>query len=213
MHVAVHAFEGLVLRHGPMVLDVCTKILIPTMRRTLSRRRSWRWPRGAVDPSAESVGSWLHGVAFRVARQPRSHALRRKAHERRIAEMNSRDLVLQPMADDCDFQVLHEEVERLPRTYREPVVLCYLEGLTLESAAAQSGCPVSTLGVRLMRARERLKARLTRRAFPERTACSSPVPAASVLPSSLVKSHGPRGGAGRGRRRVPRRPRCSPAAC
>ena len=47
--------------------------------------------------------------------------------------------------------------------YREPVVLCYLEGLTLETAAGQLGCPVSTLGVRLMRARERLKARLTRR--------------------------------------------------
>ena len=51
----------------------------------------------------------------------------------------------------------------LPRKYREPVVLCYLEGLMLEAAAVRLGCPIGTVGVRLMRARERLKDRLTRR--------------------------------------------------
>ena len=39
-----------------------------------------------------------------------------------------------------------------------PVVLCYLEGLTHEEAARQLGWPMGTLGVRLMRARERLRA-------------------------------------------------------
>ena len=91
-----------------------------------------------------------------------------------------------------DFRALHEEVERLPRTYREPVVLCYLEGMTLETAAGQLGCPPSTLGVRLMRARERLKARLSRRGISRADGLLIAGPAAghasAVLPGSLVQS-------------------------
>ena len=67
------------------------------------------------------------------------------------------------MHNGHDFEVLHDEVERLPRKYREAVILCYLEGISLEAAAGQLGCPIGTLGVRLMRAKERLKIRLTRR--------------------------------------------------
>ena len=91
---AAHAFEGLVLRHGPMVFDVCTKVLDnphdaqdafqATFLVLATRARSIR--------RQSSVGSWLHGVAFRVARRARSDAARRKAHERRIAEMSGRDV-------------------------------------------------------------------------------------------------------------------------
>ena len=81
------------LRHGPMVFDVCNKVLDnphdaqdafqATFLVLATRARSIR--------RQKSVGSWLHGVAFRVARRARSDAARRKAHERRIAEMNSRE--------------------------------------------------------------------------------------------------------------------------
>ena len=83
------AFESLVLRHGPMVFDIGLKILgnthdaqdafqatfliLATRARSIMRQGS--------------VGSWLHGVALRVARRARSDAARRKAHERQIAEM------------------------------------------------------------------------------------------------------------------------------
>jgi hypothetical protein len=46
-----------------------------------------------------------------------------------------------------------------------PVVLCYLEGQTYEEAARRIGCPVGTVRVRLSRARDRLRDRLTRRGF------------------------------------------------
>jgi RNA polymerase sigma factor (sigma-70 family) len=124
---AAHAFEGLVLRHGPMVFDVCHKVLgnahdaedafqatflvLATRARSIRRQRS--------------VGSWLHGVAPRVARRARSDAARRRAHERKIAEMNAREVVADAIGDEGDFRLLHEKVERLPRTYREPVVLRY----------------------------------------------------------------------------------------
>ena len=36
---------------------------------------------------------------------------------------------------------LHEEIARLPEHYRQPVVLCYLEGLTAEEAARADRVP------------------------------------------------------------------------
>ena len=51
----------------------------------------------------------------------------------------------------------------MPEKYRVPVVLCYLQGMTYEAAAESLRCPVGTLSVRLKRARERLRSRLTRR--------------------------------------------------
>ncbi len=51
----------------------------------------------------------------------------------------------------------------MPERYRVPVVLCELEGLTYHEAALRLRCPVSTIGVRLKRARERLRLRLTQR--------------------------------------------------
>ena len=95
---AAHAFEGLVLRHGAMVLDVCHRVLgdahdaqdafQATFLVLATRARSIR--------RQKSVGSWLHGVALRVARRARSDAARRQAHERRIAEMNGRDIASEP---------------------------------------------------------------------------------------------------------------------
>ena len=74
-----HAFEGLVIRHGPMVFDVCDKVLdnphdaqdafqatflvLATRARSIRRQRS--------------VGSWLHGVALR--RRPPGPVRRRAA--------------------------------------------------------------------------------------------------------------------------------------
>ncbi len=50
-----------------------------------------------------------------------------------------------------EFEVLHEEVSRLPDRYRIPIVLCDLEGRTYQEAAERLRCPVGTVGVRLRR--------------------------------------------------------------
>ena len=86
--------------------------------------------------------------------------------------------------------VLAEELARLPEKYRAPVLLCDMEGLTYDAAARQLGCPAGTVGVRLMRARDRLRGRLTRRGIGLPSvaiaAWVSSQKAHAVLPANLV---------------------------
>ena len=137
------AFATLVERHGPMVLRVCRGVLgdahdlndaFQATFLVLVRRAGVLWVR-------ESLGPWLHGVALRIATKAKAAAARRRMHERQAAEvaaMRSDD-----QADDLG-STLHEEVDRLPRKYRAPFVLCYLKGLTHERAATALGWPVGT---------------------------------------------------------------------
>jgi RNA polymerase sigma factor (sigma-70 family) len=157
------AFAELVARHGPMVLRVCRMILrdahdaedaFQATFLVLARRSRSIRERG-------SAASWLHGVARRVALSARSAAARRRAHERRAAEMPM------PSSDDAGWNdlgdVLHQEIERLPEKYRKAIVLCELEGLTEGQAAQRLEWPIGTVRTRLRRGRERLRSGLLRR--------------------------------------------------
>jgi len=156
------AFEVIVARHGRMVLEVCRRALddphdaqdafqatfLVLARRAGSIRRG------------DALASWLFGVSRRVCARARAEVARRRVHERRAAERMARP----GRADDgCDHAAVHEEIARLPERYRLPVVLCYLEGLTYQAAADRLGCPLGTIGVRLGRARDRLRSGLRRR--------------------------------------------------
>ena len=190
------AFESLLLRHGPMVLAVCertlgnrhdaedafqaTFLILATRARSIMKHRS--------------LASWLHGVALKVARRARAKALRTKEEQRRFAEMMHDGDLPEACAEpsDVDDEALHREVQRLPRKYREAIVLCSLQGLTQEAAAGMLHCPPSTVAVRLMRARQRLKAKLSRRAMAEaedkRVAELPAKFALPVLPAGLISS-------------------------
>jgi RNA polymerase sigma factor (sigma-70 family) len=114
----------------------------------------------------DSVGSWLFGVATRVARRARVEAARRRSAERRgglrIAASTEHS-----SSDPTDIQdlgpLLQADVERLPKHLRAVVILCYWEGLTHEQAAARLGCPLGTVRSRVARARGLLHRRLSRR--------------------------------------------------
>jgi|SRR5215467_6764099 len=55
---------------------------------------------------------------------------------------------------------IRDAVLSLPPEFREAVVLCELEELSYEEAAAKSGCPIGTIRSRLHRGRALLMARL-----------------------------------------------------
>jgi RNA polymerase sigma factor (sigma-70 family) len=162
---AQFAFATLMERHGPMVFRVCRRLLADADETQdafqatfliLVRKAGSLRDRGSVSP-------WLFGVACRVAAKSRTAAARRAHHERQYGErLEARGSTEDHERTDLEG-LLHEEVRRLPDRYRIPIVLCYLEGVTQEDAAASLGWPLGTVRSRLARARERLRGRLTRR--------------------------------------------------
>lgn len=58
-------------------------------------------------------------------------------------------------------EAIEEAIQELPPRFREAFLLCEMQGLSYEDAAAVLGCPVKTVSTRLFRARQRFRAALT----------------------------------------------------
>jgi RNA polymerase sigma factor (sigma-70 family) len=170
------AFAALVDRHGAMVLGVCRQLLGDAQHAEDAFQATFlvlaRKARSIRDP--EVLGNWLYGVATRTARCARQQIARRRRREEGHPMSGpgaGSCLPTEPTAPPADrpaidreqAEALHGEVDRLPRAFRLPVVLCYFEGLTLDEAARRLRCPAGTLRSRLARAREKLRVGLTRR--------------------------------------------------
>ena len=191
------AFAALVLRHGPMVLGVCNELLgdrhdsedafqavfLILAQKAYSIR------------DADLLGNWLYGVALRTARYARRS--RQRTDERTTSMLDALPDVADPTAEQSlvaheHAELLHEEIERLPRTFRLPVVLCYLEGLTVHEAARRLRWSHGTLRSRMARAREKLRRALTRRGIilPAATlaAALSARSASASVPSLLCEA-------------------------
>ncbi len=162
------AFAALVERHGPMVWRVCRRVLgdahaaedaYQATFLVLARRA------GEVR-QPEALAGWLYGVALRVAGKARRASARR--HERQAPTDG-----VDPPAPGPDpagalvvreaLAALDEEVARLPREYRAPVLLCCLGGYSQEEAAGVLGCTPGSVKGRLERGRKLLHDRLARR--------------------------------------------------
>ncbi len=201
------AFAALVERHGPMVHRVCRQVLGSPHDADDAFQATFLIliHKASLLKLSESLGPWLHGVALRVAACARSSEARRRTHEQRAAAAKA-PYMAESQCDDL-ATVLHEEIQRLPERYRNPVVLCWLEGLSTEAAGERLRCPQGTILSRLSRARERLRKRLARRGVTlaggvlgtsALTATGSAAVAAALIDSTiLTASHAlPRYGTG-----------------
>jgi RNA polymerase sigma factor (sigma-70 family) len=158
------AFAALMARHGPMVLGVCRRSLHHAQDAEDAFQATFLIlvRKAAYIGRRELLGSWLFGVARRVAARARVVAARRRAREATDRERVA--MTMREPARSMDLsEAIDEEVRRLPAKYRGPVVLCYLSGRTNEEAAGELRCPVNTIKTRLARARDMLRVRLTRR--------------------------------------------------
>jgi RNA polymerase sigma factor (sigma-70 family) len=159
--VAETAFAVLVRRYGPTVLRVChaklrhgadaedafqaTFLILAKKARTLRLRGP--------------LGPWLHEVARRVSTNARAALARRRRHERRRAVPEA----YEHRSPEPDLPtVVHDALARLPQRFRLPVVLCDLQGLSYDAAAAQLRWTHAAVRSRLARGRQRLRASLGR---------------------------------------------------
>jgi RNA polymerase sigma factor (sigma-70 family) len=158
------AFTVLIERYGPMVLaachrllgnlhdaeDVCQATFLVLARKAASIRQNTALP------------GWLHGVACRVAGRFKRDRARQQSRERQTPRASARDTASEVSWREIQA-LLDEELERLPKRYRAPLILCYLDGKTRDEAARHLGLSTGALHGRLGRGRELLRQRLTRR--------------------------------------------------
>ena len=174
------AFRALVVRHGPMVLGVCRRILNDPHAAEDAFQTTFLVlvKKAGTLRDRELLTNWLYGVAHRVARRSKVDAMKRRTVESRVPGMTEREGDL----DRAELRaVIDEEISRLPEQFRVPLVLCHLEGLQHQEVARRLGCPVGTVESRLSRARERLRSRLARRGL---------APTAGMLAWALTPSEG-----------------------
>ena len=146
------AFAALVARHGPMVLGVCRHVLADRHLAEDGFQATFlvlaRKARAIRD--SDRLGNWLYGVAFRTLRCARI-AARSPTQERgdpalryaRARMSRSSRRSRQPKGQSSPASRSRGQLERRdPRgctsPFRLPIVLCYLDGLTVHEAGSGS---------------------------------------------------------------------------
>jgi RNA polymerase sigma-70 factor (ECF subfamily) len=123
---------------------------------------------GRFDPARGSLGGFLFGIA-------RNHLKKRWEQEHRFVPFaddpddtrptislngNGSGRLADNRYDDEAMARLRRAVATLPENYREALVLCDLQEMSYEEAAAALDCPVGTVRSRLHRARALLTEKL-----------------------------------------------------
>ena len=134
------AFAVLVRRHGGMVHGICQSVLhSPQDAEDVCQATFLILARKAhAIRKQNSVASWLHGVAYRLARKL-------KASRERTPVVQARERIIADPMDEISWrevrQIVHEELECLPQKYRQPLILCYLEAPPKKKQPANSVGP------------------------------------------------------------------------
>lgn len=166
---AESAFETLVKRHGPMVLGVCRHVL----RRDQDAEDAFQATflvlarKAGTIHNREILGCWLYEVAYRTAIRARQRRARStpRMEIQEVAESHSGP---ENAASRNELRLLlRAEVDGLPAKYRSLVLHTYMEGKSNEQVARLLRCPVGTVKGRLSRARDLLRARLSRRGWDQ----------------------------------------------
>ena len=117
---------------------------------------------GRFNPAVASLSTYLYGIARHLVLQ-RYKRSRGRVEVDIDAIAGQDEAALASSTDPAEaisraqaMRQLRSAILRLPVHYREVVVLCELNGLSYEEAAAVAGCPVGTVRSRLSRARQML---------------------------------------------------------
>ena len=153
---SVYRFARLMTGSAPAAEDVVQEVFLALMKDAAK-----------YDAGRAALTTYLFGIARRITR-------RRLLRERRFIEIDAIGIDVSNSAKDVapnasealerrdTLQRLRDAILSLPSRYREVVILCDLEGVTYEAAAASIGCAIGTIRSRLHRARQLLATKLRR---------------------------------------------------
>ena len=161
------AFEALLVRHGPLVLGICRRILkrhheaedafqatFLSLARDASRIKR-----------PEMLANWLYSVARHAALKIKKVAEKRNRIEQQ--QDRSMDSIPESVVESellwADVSpVLDKELAGLSDELRIAVILCDFQGKTRKEVAQQLGWPEATVSSRLMKAHSLLAQRMKR---------------------------------------------------
>ncbi len=163
------AFEAIVRAYAAMVYTVCLGVTQNPHDAEDAAQATFLALATQVrlGKSINYLGPWLRQVAKRTALDLRKSRIRRRRREAKHGRETAGHV--QPhegerlLDGETYRQILHEELEKLPERYREPLKLHYLVGLKPEEAALELNCKPQTLAVRLHRGRKLLASGLGKR--------------------------------------------------
>jgi RNA polymerase sigma factor (sigma-70 family) len=139
------AFEHLLERHARHVWSVCCRLLGNSADAEDAFQATFvvLIRSGRMIADRGPLGGWLYRVAYRVALRARAMAAKRRQMEQAAA---TPEVITAGARIDPDLsEALNDELGRLPEACRLAVVLCDVDGLTRNEAAAKLGWKVSTL--------------------------------------------------------------------
>ena len=156
-HLAIYRFALHMSGNPAIAEDVTQEVFMALIREP-----------GRFDATRGSVSAFLFGIA-------RNHLRKRWEQDRRLISMavevdelddfaqlpahgngnlgKSRSIFADEFESRDTVELVRRAIATLPASYREVVVLCELEEMSYEEAAAALGCPVGTIRSRLHRAR------------------------------------------------------------
>jgi RNA polymerase sigma-70 factor (ECF subfamily) len=161
------AFEALVKRHGPTVLEFCRRILCRDQDAEDAFQATFLVlaRKAGTIQHRELLGCWLREVARRIALRARE----RRAQTIPLGKISQAEEPRSGPENAASRQelrlVVRSEVDGLPAKYRSLVVHTYMDGKSNAQVARLLRCPVGTIKGRLSRARDLLRARLSRRGW------------------------------------------------
>jgi RNA polymerase sigma factor (sigma-70 family) len=138
-----HSFAEIVDRHGQMVLQVCLRVLGHSADAEDAAQAVFLVlaQKAGTLRDRQALPAWLFGVARRTAMKARAARVNNPPQASSVMEWHV-DHRLQPVDELSGRELLSivdEEIQRLPSTYRLPMILCCVEGRSITEAANQLG--------------------------------------------------------------------------
>jgi RNA polymerase sigma factor (sigma-70 family) len=192
------AFSVLVARYSSLVYGVCKRVLGNATDAEDAFQATFLVlvKKGANLRQPGRLANWLYGVALRTASHVKSKRARRTKVERDAGSRAAKSETTKSDMSDMNYEqlwhVLDEEINQLPPKYALPLTLCYLEGKTNAEAATQLGWPEGSMSRRLARAKDLLRARLSKRGMAMSAVLLAAAvfarPASACAPAPLLAS-------------------------
>lgn len=182
----IDAFEELMQRHSAMVLAVSRNVLSHTQ----DVEDAFQGVFLLLSLKAEkllkhnSIGGWIHETAVRICLNLRRKKYRSKGVSMEHEPVSKAKEPWEAIAETHDIEALHKEIAKLPKRYREVVVLCYLQNRSRREAAEILDVTATTVKGLLVRGRALLRRRLLSRGI----VASTVVLAASTMTKEVIGS-------------------------